>query len=176
MSNHQTHLDAAKQVCLTALHHLDHGLIVAVKQHSGSVVDDPSEPARIILTLELEALDLPVNHQRDDNIPALAGMALEEAKRRAMDELLGSGPKLGRGIRLATGEESGGESLHVVKDSEGEGRMVMGPLDVGVVKVAALTGESIIEALSRIQMPQTLEESIVTAILNAQDKAMRGDE
>ncbi|AZS06312.1 hypothetical protein MED16_gp72 [Pantoea phage vB_PagS_MED16] len=175
MSNYKPHLDAAKQVCLTALHHLDHGLIVAVKQHSGSVVDDPSEPARIILTLELEALDLSVNHHRDDKIPALAGMALEEAKRLAMDEMFGSGPKLGRGSRLATGEESGDDSLRKLDTSKLND---VSPVPKWVMKVPALTRDDLVTIVYNAGLGLTTGrlDSMIDSIMLAQDEAMRGDE
>lgn len=218
MSNHQIHLDAAKQVCLTALHHLDHGCVVSVNQHSGSVVDEPGEPARIILTLELEALDLPVtnNNHRDDKLEAdvfsLHGSLLEEAKRRVMDDVMGAkpifmggrpmpeeafarrddlgknfGPKPitedwfkdgGRAGRLATGEESGGESLHVVKDSEGEGRMVMGPLEFGVVKVPALTRETLTTIVysAGLGLLTSKLDAMIDKIMEAQHNARWGDE
>lgn len=218
MSNHQTHLDAAKQVCLTALHHLEHGCVVAVKQHSGSVVDEPGEAARIILTLELEALDLPAtnnDHQNEwTDIPPiyLEGYLLEMAKRRVMDDVMGAkpifmggrpmpeeafarrddlgknfGPKPitedwfkdgGRAGRLATGEDSGGESLHVVKDSEGEGGMVMGPLEFGVVKVPALTRENLTTIVysAGLGLLTSKLDAMIDKIMEAQHNARWGDE
>lgn len=218
MSNHQTHLDAAKQVCLTALRHLNHGCVVSVNQHSGSVVDEPGEPARIILTLELEALDLPAtnNDHRDDKLEAdvfsLHGSLLEEAKRRVMDDVMGAkpifmggrpmpeeafarrddlgknfGPKPitedwfkdeGRTGRLATGEESGGESLHVVNDTEGKERMVIAPLEYAVVKVPALTREALntIVYSAGLGITTSRLDTMIENIMMAQDNALLGDE
>lgn len=185
MSNYKTHLDAAKLVCLTALHHLDHGLIVAVKQHSGSVVDDPSEPARIILTLELEALDLPAtnnDHHRDDKLEAdifsLHGSLLDEAKRRVMDDVMSAKPMfMGRGSRLATGEESGEDYSLRKLDTSKLNDVAPVPKWVTKLKVPALDSKAIRDVLGRVlDLSDDVTDNIVNKLLEAQNEALRGDE
>lgn len=60
MKNHNPHIDAALLLTEEALDHLERGSIVGMKYHRGAVLDAPGEIPRILFTLEIEALDLPL--------------------------------------------------------------------------------------------------------------------